>query len=99
MPNTYSTSQGERLTTNQIESKMRKAKALKLELQFIEHGYNHCEKCGISSGTYLDVSHNISVKEAKESGKAELCYDLDNLTVLCRNCHKKKDKLYLQFNV
>ena len=35
MANTYSTSKGERLTTSQIDSKIRKAKALKLEIQFV----------------------------------------------------------------
>lgn len=98
MANTYSTSKGERLTTSQIDSKIRKAKALKLEIQFVEHRYNFCEKCGKNgSNTYLDVSHTVSVKKAKEDGNAELAYDLDNLRILCRDCHSKHDKLNLQW--
>lgn len=40
---------------------------------------------------------NIYLTESL-SGRAELCYDLDNLTVLCRKHHQKKDKLDLRFN-
>lgn len=97
MANTYSTSTGERYTTKQIEQKMRKTKALKLELQFIEHGYNFCEQCKRNDCKPLDCSHDISVKEAKESGRAELAWDLDNITILGRNCHQIKDKLNIQW--
>ena len=99
MANTYSTSDGKRLTTSQIDSKIRLSKALKLEMQFVEHGYNFCEKCGKNAiNTYLDVSHTVSVKKAKETGNAEIAYDLDNLKILCRKCHAKHDKLNLRFN-
>ena len=80
--NTYATSTGERLKQSVIDSLIRKAKAAKLQQQHDEHGYNHCEDCGISSGTYLDVSHRISVKEAKETGRTELCFDVKNLDIL-----------------
>ena len=91
--NSYKTSSGERLKQSVIDSLIRKAKAQKLRQQFDEHGYHFCEICKISSGTYLDLSHRISVKEAKESGRTELCFDVENLDVLCRECHKKRDKL------
>lgn len=91
--NSYSTSTGERLSNSVIERRMVIAKKQLLENQFNEHGYNFCEQCGISSGTYLDCSHDISVKKAKEDGRAELCYKVGNMNVLCRKCHQIKDKL------
>lgn len=96
--NTYQTSQGERVTQSQIDSRIRKAKAQALENQFEEHGWNFCEECGHNgSGTRLDCSHDISVKKAKENGMTEQCWNVGNITILCRSCHQKKDKLNLQF--
>src|SRR5690606_25994199 len=94
--NSYKTSNGERIKQSVIESLIRKAKAEKVKQQFEEHGYNFCENCKISSGTYLDCSHQISVKEAKESGRTELCFDVENIKILCRLCHQKLDKLNIQ---
>lgn len=91
--NSYSTSNGERIRQSVIESLIRKAKAEKLKQQFEEHGYNFCEQCNISSGTYLDCSHRVSVKKAKEIGKTELCFDVNNIDILCRKCHKLRDGL------
>jgi hypothetical protein len=90
---TYQTSKGERIKQSVIERLVRKAKEKKLRQQFDEHGYNFCEHCLISSGTYLDCSHRVSVKEAKESSRTELCYDVNNIDVLCRLCHQVRDKL------
>lgn len=97
MKPTYSTTSDERLTTSQIESRIKKAKAERLEIQFNEHDYNFCEECGSNgNGTRLDLSHDISVKKAKEEGRAEECWNVGNLVVLCRTCHQKKDKLNIQ---
>ncbi len=96
--NTYVTSYGERLTQGQIETRITAAKAKALENQFNEHDYNFCEECGRnSSGTRLDCSHDISVKKAKENGETEQCWNVGNITILCRECHKEKDKLNLKF--
>lgn len=91
--NTYQCSDGSRLKQSVIDRLITKAKKQKVESQFDDHGYNFCEECGISSGTYLDCSHNVSVKKAKEQGKTELCFDVNNITMLCRKCHQIKDKL------
>lgn len=96
--NSYSTSDGSRLKQSVIDRLITKAKAEKVRQQFEDYGYNFCEKCGISNGTYIDCSHNISVKEAKETGRTELAFDVNNITMLCRSCHQKKDKLNLSFN-
>ena len=98
MKPTYSDSQGNRYTTKQIETKMTFAKGLKLDEQLQEYGYNFCTVCKRNDCKPIDCSHNISVKDAKESGQSELCWDLDNITITGRNCHKKKDGLNLQFN-
>jgi len=94
--NTYRMSNGDRITQSKCEALIIKAKKEALEIQFIDHGYNFCEECGISSGTYLDCSHDISVKKAKETGQAEQCFNPGNITILCRKCHQIKDKLNLQ---
>ena len=95
--NSYATSDGSRLKQSTIDNLIRKAKAEKVREQFEEHGYNFCEKCGRSNGTYIDCSHNISVKECKETGQTELAFSTDNITMLCRPCHQKKDKLNTQW--
>lgn len=81
--NHYRTSTGESLSKGQIDRKIRKAKKEKLQKQKIEHGYNFCEDCGKSSGTYLDCSHDVSVKK----GTIEMGWDLNNITIRCRECH------------
>lgn len=96
--NSYKTSNGDRIKQTKIDCLIRKAKETKVNDQLEEYGYNFCESCGVSSGVYLDCSHDISVKEAKETGRTELAYDPNNITILCRNCHQKKDKLNTQWS-
>lgn len=91
--NTYSDTEGNRYTTEQIERRIKKSALELLEMQFIEYGYNFCENCKRSSGTYLDVSHTISRKKAKEDGMVQVLWDLDNLEILCRYHHQLKDGL------
>ena len=93
--NTYSDKNGNRYTTPQIEARIKKNALLKLELQFVEHGYNFCEHCKQNDDKPIDVSHTVSRKQAKENGTVELLWDLDNLEILGRKCHKIKDKLNL----
>lgn len=91
--NSYQCSDGSRLKQSVIERLITKAKAEKVRTQFDDYGYNFCEDCKISSGTYIDCSHDISVKKAKETGRTELAFDVNNITMLCRKCHQIKDKL------
>lgn len=95
--NHYQTSTGERVSQSQIDYRIRQAKAKKVANFFDEHSYYHCEECKRSSGSWFDCSHIVSVKEAKESGKTELCWDVNNITLLCRSCHTKRDNLNLQY--
>lgn len=90
--NSYRTSDGERLKQSVIESLITKAKKEKLKEQFNEFNYNFCEDCGISNGTYLDCSHDKSVKWCKDNGKTELAFDVNNITIRCRRCHNIHDK-------
>jgi hypothetical protein len=91
--NTYKCSDGTRLKQSVIERLITKAKKEKIRQQFDEHGYNFCQQCGVSNGTYLDCSHIVSVKKAKENGNTELCFDVENIDILCRKHHKDRDKL------
>lgn len=95
---TYSDSLGNRYTTDQIERKIKRAALEKLDIQFMEHGYNFCERCKRNDCRPIDISHTVSRKKAKEDGESELLWDLDNLEILGRKCHKKKDKLDLKFH-
>jgi len=96
--NSYRTSSGERIPKSTIDSRVSYSKKQKRKIQFLEHGFNFCENCGINDRqTIIDVSHNISVDECQKSGRSELAWDLDNLTMLCRNCHQLKDKLFLDY--
>ena len=94
--NTYSDSNGNRYTTNQIEARIKKSALLLLDTQFIEYGYNFCEKCKRNDDKPIDVSHTISRKKAKEDGNVEVLWDLSNLEILGRRCHKIKDKLNIK---
>lgn len=97
--NHYKTSDGQRVTQPEIERRMREAKRQLLQNQIFDFSYNFCEECGHNgSGTRLDCSHIISILRAKQMNQIELCWDVNNLSVLCRPCHEKRDKLNIQFN-
>lgn len=94
---TYADNTGKRWTTEQIDRKSDNAAKEKLQDQFNDDGYNYCSKCYRNDCKPIDVSHNISKKEAKESNEAQLCWDKSNMEILGRGCHQKKDKLNLKF--
>lgn len=92
--NHYKTSTGERISKATIDRRVREAKARVLEQQKEQYGYNFCEDCFKNgSNTRLDCSHDISVDECQKTGRAELAWDIYNITVRCRDCHQKKDGL------
>lgn len=95
--NTYKTSSGDRISQKQIDINIRLAKAIVIEKQLKEHGYNFCTDCKRNDCKPIDCSHHISVKEAKETGRTELCWDINNISLVGRNCHQKKDGLDLKF--
>lgn len=94
--NTYADSEGNRYTTPQIDRLVTKAKGQVLQAQVDEHGYNFCTECERNDCKPIDCSHEVSVKEAKETGRAELCWDINNITPVGRKCHQRKDGLDIQ---
>ncbi len=100
--NKYTLSDGTKINSKTLESYITLAKAAKIAEMMDNYGYIFCEDCnefGYPHGPInemelkiIDCSHQISVKEAKESGKAELCYDIDNIRMRCRIHHKIHDK-------
>lgn len=92
--NHYYTSDGERISKSKIDANIRRAKELKLQTFFDEHGYYFCEDCGRNDCLPIDCSHDISVKECQESGRSELSWDINNITLRGRKCHRKHDKTY-----
>lgn len=97
MSNTYQASSGERIEKSRIDKKVRFAKEQKINKMTDEYGYLFCEDCGISSGVRLDCSHNIGVDKCQKMHQAELAWDIANITIRCRDCHQKHDKLNLNF--
>ena len=95
MYNKYFDSKGNLYTQSQIDFRIKRAGLELLDLQFLEYGYNFCTKCKRNDCKPIDVSHNISRKKAKEDGCVQVLWDYDNLEILGRKCHKKKDKLNL----
>jgi len=95
--NTYQCSDGTRIRKSIIDGRVRKAKAYKLEQQQIEYGYNFCEECHRNDCKPIDCSHVVSVDECQKSGRAELAYDPENITILGRRCHQQRDKLLVNY--
>ncbi len=90
--NHYYTSTGDRISQATLDRRIRRAKQVKKER--LEGDF--CEECG-ACGVVLDMSHDMSIQDAKNARMVELCYDVENLSLICRDCHKKKDGLNLQF--
>lgn len=103
--NTFQDSFGNRYTSKQIDEKIRQAK-LEFQKNFIEeHGYIFCEQCKKEFDEHrkhpqpgceiIDISHTVSIKKAKETGRTELCWDWrTNFRHLGRRHHNIHDKLY-----
>jgi 5-methylcytosine-specific restriction endonuclease McrA len=95
--NHFKMSDGTRISKEEIDRRVKEAKKQKLADQLEAEGYNFCQDCGKSSGVYLDCSHVISVKKCQESGHSEWSWDLENIKIICRDCHQKLDGLDLRF--
>jgi len=90
----YLTSTGERWSQDKLDREIRKAKAIKKQQFYDDHGYYFCEDCGKNENTgYIDMSHDISVQRCKDNGRADDAADPDNLTLRCRSCHRKYDNM------
>lgn len=91
--NKYKTSSGEYVSKSIIDRRIREAKEKKIAEMIEKFGYLFCEECkrNTNTGIPLDCSHDIPVSECQNSGKAELAWDVDNITIRCRKCHHKHD--------
>jgi hypothetical protein len=89
--NSYKTSNGERITKEDIDVNIKKAKARFYDDTLFMKGWIACEQCGKSSGEHIDISHIISVKHAQDTGRSELAYSTKNLQWLCRTHHIEFD--------
>lgn len=86
------TSWGERISTAECDYRTRLAKVEKLDKFKDEHGYYFCEECKRNDCVPIDCSHDISVDQAKKTGRTELCWDVNNITLRGRKCHQKHDR-------
>lgn len=91
--NTYSSSDGQRWTSKEVENKIREAKQAKIDLIVDEFGYVFCEACKRNDCVPVDCSHDKSVQWCKDNGCVELAWDVENITMRGRRCHQKHDKL------
>lgn len=91
----YKMSDGLYVEKSVIDRRVRKAKEQKLAMHLEEHGYFFCTTCNNNEDKPIDVAHVISVDECQKTGKSELAWNLTNMIVEGRECHKKRDKLFI----
>jgi len=91
--NIYYGSNGSQYTQAQINILISKAKEKVIEKYLDTYGYLFCVDCK-KSGGIIEMSHEISIKEAKEKRQVELCWDTKNIKPRCHSCHANHDKLF-----
>ena len=96
--NFYRTSDGSRVSKSTIDRKTSQAKKQKLADQLDEYGHNFCMECLRNDCLPITVAHLLSVDRCQKEGRSELAWNPENLQILGMPCHKKYDKLNLQFN-
>ena len=80
---TYRTSDGTRVKKSIIDTRIRSAKK-----KLISDNHHHnCQGCG-SSSDILDCSHTLSVNDCQNRGMSEQSYNVANLSLDCRDCHR-----------
>ena len=89
--NYYFTSSGERVSKSVIDRRVREAKETKINQMLDKYGFIFCEDCKRNDCKPVDCSHDISVKECQESRRTELAWDVNNITMRGRACHRKWD--------
>ncbi|NQU54090.1 MAG: hypothetical protein HQ522_16295 [Bacteroidetes bacterium] len=95
---TFKTTTGEKITKAAIDRKVRAAKQEKINQMIETYGYVFCEDCNRNDCTPVDCSHDKSVDWCQKNGCVELAWDVDNITMLGRKHHQKKDGLDLRFD-
>lgn len=87
MANSYLMSNGERIKKSVIDARIRKAKEQKIEQFINDNDYVYCEDCKRNDCAPIDCSHDVSVDECQKSGRSELAWDVNNITMRGRKCH------------
>ena len=93
--NYYFTSDGQRVSKSEVDRKVRKAKEMKISQMINEYGYVFCEECGMNDCKPVDCSHDKSVDWCQKNRCVELAWDINNITMRGRKCHRIKDKTYI----
>ena len=88
--NHITTSTGERITRTAYDFRIRKAKEMKRYSFINQHGDVYCEECGANESSIIYCSHDIPVSECIKNGYSEKAYAISNITLRCKDCHKKK---------
>ena len=90
--NHYKTSDGSRVSKREVDKRVRNAKQEKINEFLEKYDYIFCEDCGNNNCVPIDCSHDISVDECQKSGRTELAWDVSNITLRGRKCHRVWDK-------
>lgn len=95
MANSYRCSDGSRVLKSVVDKRVHEAKGKKIEQMVDEFGYVFCEDCqkNASAGEPIDCSHDKSVDRCQKDGETEKAWDVQNITMRCRQCHRKHDKM------
>lgn len=94
---TYKCSDGSRVSQEQIDINIKKAKAKKQQLFLLEHGYFFCEDCEKNTCKPIDCSHDEPVLKSKLESRTEKAWDVNNITLRGRDCHARLDKNDVQW--
>jgi hypothetical protein len=96
--NYITTSKGERISRAAFDFRIRKAKKAAIDIHLTIYGYLFCVDCQRNTNdTIIDCSHEISVNECIKNSIPDLAYNVHNIKMRCRACHRKHDKSELQF--
>lgn len=93
----YKTSQGEYVSKDYIDRKIRETKKKVLDAQLDFNGFNFCETCHKSSGVRLTCAHIKSVNDCQRDGESEKAFDINNIIIECMFCHSIRDKNNVQW--
>lgn len=96
--NRYRCSDGTMVNKSIVDRRVRIAKEKKIAEFLEQHGYLFCEDCCKNDCKPIDCSHDIPVSECQKTGRVELAWDINNITLRGRKCHQQKDGLNLKFN-
>lgn len=90
--NYFTTSTGERISKQQIDRNVRKAKEQKLAEHLDKYGYYFCTICFRNDCKPIDCAHMESVDSCQKNGYVDKAWSLDNIVLAGRKCHQEHDR-------